>query len=95
MNKLLNEYSSEIDCCICELEDAICALRLLDEFFDQEGYQPEDQFENWKAISFAKRFPMYLYTFRTLTNGIARIVSDLKAAQSKADAARMQEKTKG
>lgn len=95
MNKLLNEYSSEIDCCICELEDAICALQLLDNAFEHEGYQPEDKFESWKAICFARRFPLYLGTFRTLTLGIARIVSDLKSAQEKADTARRQEKAKG
>lgn len=60
---------------LCEIYDA---LQVLDDSMEEEGYQPEGKFEDWKAINFARRYPVYQSTFRVICRDLARIIDELK-----------------
>ena len=78
MDKLLDKATTAIDTAACNLEELSDAFWYLREGFESEGYQHKTSFNDWKAISFAQRFPMYLSVYDVLINSVSRIVKELK-----------------
>lgn len=61
------------------MEEALDALSLLDEGLEHEGYQYEDKFDEFKAINFVKRFPMYYSALQIITRDLRTSVKEMKA----------------
>ena len=60
---------------LCEIRDA---LQVLDECMEDDGYQNEENFEEWKAISFAMRYPIYQSTYRVICRDLMRAIDELR-----------------
>ena len=60
-----------------DLLDTISALQVLEEGLDRDGYQTEANFQEWRAVNFSRRFPMYLNTYRMLCRNLQRISDEL------------------
>lgn len=60
---------------LCEIRDS---LLVLDECMETDGYQSEENFEEWKAINFAKRFPLYQSTYRIILRDLMRVIDELQ-----------------
>lgn len=71
---------SRVDDVRCELGEVSAALQILDDFMESEGAMTAETFEKWKAINFAKRFPLYLSTFRVIWRDLARAIDELYTA---------------
>lgn len=61
---------------LCEIRDA---LQVLDECMEGDGYQNQENFKEWKAINFARRFPIYQSTYRIILRDLMRVIDDLRA----------------
>lgn len=62
-----------------DLLQILDALSILDDDLEREGYQPENGFTEWKAIAFAKRFPMYLSALRVVCRDLRRVTDQMDA----------------
>lgn len=62
-----------------ELVDLHNAMQIFDESLEDECYQPEGKIENWQAVCFARRYPLYQGTFRVICRELERITGELKA----------------
>lgn len=71
---------SQIDDVHSVLAEAVDAMQILDDFMEEEGFMHERNFEEWRAINFSKRFPLYLNTFRVILRDIVRAKDELHAA---------------
>lgn len=60
---------------LCEINNA---LRVLDECMETDGYQSKENFEEWKAINFAKRYPLYQSAFRVICRDLERVIGELR-----------------
>lgn len=76
--KKLFDAVTAIDCVHSELGGISDALLLLDDFLEAEGTMTEETFEEWRAINFVKRFPLYLSTFRVICRDLDRVIDELK-----------------
>lgn len=55
------------------LAETCDALRIIIEGIEHEGLQSEEQFEEWKAIHFAHRVPLYLSSLNVALRELERI----------------------
>ena len=60
---------------LCEILDA---LQVLDECMEEDGYQNKENFEEWKAINFANRYPLYQSAFRVICRDLVRVIGELR-----------------
>lgn len=68
------------------------ALEVLYDKMEAEGYQTEEHFEEWQAINFVHRFPMYLSAMRVIRRDAEQNVAALRAASDKACEAHTEQK---
>lgn len=64
----------EMECMITLFTEACNALDMLYEQMDSDGFRYEDKFEEWKAINFSRRLPMYLSTYRVIQRDLENTV---------------------
>jgi len=63
-----------------QLDETISAMTLLMESVAKESYQPDDEFDETKAICFAKRFPSYHAAFNIIARGLYCVREELDDA---------------
>lgn len=73
-NMDLYTIHGELDCLITLLTEACSALDVLYEQMECEGFQQKESFEEWKAINFSRRFPMFLSTYRVIQRDLENTV---------------------
>ena len=74
---------------LCQIFDA---MQLLDEGMEDEGFQPEDKLEEWRAVNFVKRFPLYLSLFRVICQDLHRVINEMQVGSDLIYAASRKEK---
>lgn len=70
--------ASAIEGEVTAAEEIADAFRVLYEEMEAEGYQTKENFEEWKALNFAARFPMYLSTFNVLIRALRQNISEAR-----------------
>lgn len=78
MDDKIDKALTALEGACCDLEELANAFRYLGEGLEDEGYQPESNFENYKAVWFCHRFPMYLSVYNILTANVPRIAKELQ-----------------
>lgn len=62
-----------------QLVQLLDAMHLLDDMFEDEGYQPENEFNETRALFFVRRrFPMHLALYRIIHSKIAQAADEMK-----------------
>ncbi len=87
----LYKLHDELDYLVALLTEACSALDMLYERMDADGFQREDRFEEWKAINFSHRLPMYLSTYRVIQRDLENTVKLVEACSEQVSAYSMQE----
>ena len=77
--KNLFDAASEMEGAHSQLLQIYDALQLMDSDMEADGYQMEDTFNETNALLFAKRFPVYLNTFRVICRDLERVIAELGA----------------
>lgn len=75
----LYDAASKIDISKIQIDEDLDALQLLYETLESEGYQPEDRFEECKAVNFGHRFPMHLSALQVILRDINRSIKDMQS----------------
>ena len=71
--------ASDLECELFRIEDVIDTLSVLCDGMENEGYQPEEGFEDWKALAFGHRFPMYLSSIQLVSRSLEDAVEEMKS----------------
>lgn len=71
---------SAVDCARSELGEISEALQLFGDYMEKEGLQTKENFEEWRAIQFSKRFPLYFSSFNVICRDFIRAVDELHTA---------------
>ena len=74
----LRDAASAIEGDVAYLEETADAFRVLYEEMETEGYQTKEDFKEWKALSFARRFPLYLPTLNVLIRVLRQNISEMR-----------------
>ena len=82
MNKENDFFSviSEVESIHPELREVADALLILEDSIEKEGFQSEDNFEEWVAINFSKRLPLYMSTLSVIRRDLNRTIDELYVA---------------
>ena len=90
MDRKIESLLTEIERVGCELEGLSEAFGYLREGMENEGYQNRERIDEVRAVSFARRFPMYLAVYDVLTGGLKDMAEELysRCAQIRAAAPR-------
>ena len=74
------DFVQAVEYAQCYFDEVNDALRVLHEELETEGYQSKENFEDWRAINFAQRFPMYLSTLNLIRRENERLTDQLRQA---------------
>lgn len=76
--KDLFDAASSMDTVHTELSQVYDALQVLGEAINRESFRPGSKLEEWRAINFFRRSPIYLNTFIMICRDFARVLDEMQ-----------------
>lgn len=67
-----------LECLSADLMDISAALQVFDESLGMDGFQQE-KINEWEAVLFAKRLPLYISLLRVIKNDLSGIIHGIDA----------------